>query len=83
MCPVRAYGGYSDAGPSVQFKMINFSNTELKALPHLGDQRTYQRALLLERMHVPEQEVELQRRYVRGFSLSSKVSMTSPVRMSE
>ena len=48
MRPVRAYRGHPDAGSSVQFEMINFSDAELKALPHLGDQRAYQRALLLE-----------------------------------
>ena len=55
MRPVRAYRGYSDAGPPVQSKMINFGDAELKAPSHLGDQRAYQRALLLERMDIAEQ----------------------------
>ena len=43
--------GDPDAGPSVQLEMIDFGDTELKALAHLSDQRAYQQALLLERMH--------------------------------
>jgi hypothetical protein len=41
--------------------MINFGNAELETLRNLGDQRTDERALLLERMDIAKQEVELQR----------------------
>src|SRR5579875_1835989 len=40
------------------------------------------RALLLQRVDVPQPELDLHRDYVRGISLSSKVSMTSPWRRS-
>jgi hypothetical protein len=66
MRPVGAHRGYPDTCPSVQLKMINFGHTQLKAFAHVGDQRAYQRALLLERMHIAEQQVELQRTHPHG-----------------
>src|SRR4030095_2245909 len=66
MCPVGTNRGYPDGCPSVQLEMINFGDAELEAPTQLRDQRAYQRALLLKRMHVAEQQVELQRTHPHG-----------------
>ena len=66
------------AGPPVQVEMIDFRDTELKALAYLSDQRTDQRALLLERMHIAEQQVELQCTHPHGHGHSVGTGRRDP-----
>ena len=66
MCSVRTHRGHPDAHPSMQLEMINFGDAEFKAPADLCYQRADQRALLLERMHIAEQQVELQRTHPHG-----------------
>jgi hypothetical protein len=66
MCPVGSNRGHSDGRPSMQLEMINFGDAEFEALADLCYQRADQRALLLQRMHIAEQQVELQRTHPHG-----------------
>jgi hypothetical protein len=66
MAPIRSYEGNPDPRPAMQVQMLHFGGTELELVPQISDQRPYQRALLLQGMHVPEPQVELDRTEPHG-----------------
>jgi hypothetical protein len=51
--------GDTDSGPTVELMLADLSDAHLEAA-QVGDQRTHDRSLLLERVHVTEKDVELQ-----------------------
>jgi hypothetical protein len=55
MGTVRANRCYSNPSPPVQLQVINFGDAEIESPPHVGDERSYQGTLLLERMNIAKQ----------------------------
>ena len=72
----------ADERPAMKVEMPRLGRRNLESPTQLGHNRPYDGPLLLQRVHITEQQVELGRAYVRGFSLNSKVSMTSSTEMS-
>jgi hypothetical protein len=79
---IRGHDGDPDESPPMQVEMTGLGRGHVVAPPELRHDRPDDGPLLLQRPAVTEQEVELQRPYERGFSLSSNVSMTSSTWMS-
>jgi hypothetical protein len=76
VCAVGTHRGYSNRRPSVQLEMINFGDAELEAPTQFRDQRAYQGALFLQRMHIAEQQVELQRAHPHGHGAQRRHGLT-------
>jgi hypothetical protein len=74
MGTVRADRCYSNTSPPMQLEVINFSDAEIESLPHVGDERPYQGTLLLQRMNIAKQQVELQRTHPHGHEQSLRRS---------
>ena len=71
---------YSNPSPPVQLQVINFGDAEIESSPHVGDERPYQGTLLLERMNIAKQQVELQRTHPHGHEQSLRRSGRPPPR---
>lgn len=59
MAMITGDAGQSDHGPPMQLVMINFGRTDLEPSAQLGYQGSYDGPFLLQRMHITEQQVEL------------------------
>src|SRR3954470_22615308 len=82
---IRSHDGNSNRRAPVQVEMVGLRDRYLEPSPQLPDDRPHYCSFFFERVHIPEQHVELDRRseheveaaaQARGFSRSSKVSMT-------
>jgi hypothetical protein len=80
MGTVRADCCYSNPSPPVQLQMINFGDAEIESPPHVGDDRSYQGTLFLERMNIAKQQIELQRTHPHGHEQSLRRSGRPPLR---
>src|SRR5450432_838620 len=93
MCRFGRYDRHSDQRPAMELEAPSFGDRNLELSLDLRDDRPHNRPLLLERMHIPEQQLNLKdpskhelsrcaRDQARGFSFISNVSMTSSTLMS-
>jgi len=60
MSSLSSNDGNPNQSPPMQLKMPNLRNRNLKLAPDLSDDRPDKAALLLERMHIPKQQINLQ-----------------------
>jgi hypothetical protein len=59
MSSIRSNNADSDERPPMQLQMPDLRNRNLETAPNLSNERTDKTALLLERMHIPKEQIDL------------------------